>query len=980
MRFANLGPLEVRGMNGVIRIDSPLQRLFLALLLSRLGSPVPRDTVIDVLWDGQAPGDVRKALGWHVLSLRKALGGKDRIVRSGGGYALNSDAESIDSHKFERLRREASAQVKSRPETASRQLREALGLWRGAAYADLTDPPQLRDEAFRLEDLRLSAMESFTGVELGLGRHSEVVPELTALVAQHPYRERFRANLMLALYRSGRQAEALRVFRDGQELSADQLGLDLGPSLSELHQRILHNDPALDVAERSPRATAVVPQQLPADIATFTGREADVETLLRTRTGGSPVAIIDGMAGIGKTTLAVHIAHWLAPQYPDGQLFLDLHGFSGDVAPVTAAQALERALRALGVGEADLPALAEERAALYRSILARKRVLVVLDNAADAEQIRALLPGAGGGFVLATSRRRFAELDDVHLVSLAALDGAQAIDMFTQAARIEPDDAQYVLIGHIVELCGRLPLAIRVAAQQLRRRSRWSLDDLYQRLSHDLRRMETLSVRNQSVAAAFEVSYRELEPELQRTFRMLALYPRTRFDARAAAALADIPLSSAQDQLDDMVDANLLDSPGPGRYAFHDLMRQFASAKSRHAETHTGREDAGLRLLDSLRTTAAVESEKAVSHPRLHEPPTDPGLVAFAVQGDTGGPSLEDMLTSAISRGVDTHVWQIADATSELATDGDAARLRGVLDQAARAADAASEPRDAAVASNNLAIAHLLLRQYPEAIENFQRSLEIRDKLGDVNGQAGVWNSLGVTHHHSGNLDTAAECLDRAVGFANAANADAAEARLITNYITLAVTMQRLDEALPLLNRARRIFTRNGQQRQLAQLDFCYGLVHGELGEPATALAHLYRALRYAERFPSSFGLSNTLTAIAVNLRALGRHDEAVDHHRRAIGSGGGDNSGAQARNHIEFGRTLSAVGDAVAALAELQEGLSLAARDGHRYEQARAEHSLAECHAALGDRVAAEAHLREAVDVYTAIGAPIARELRRSL
>nr|WP_280101515.1 tetratricopeptide repeat protein [Stackebrandtia nassauensis] len=733
----------------------------------------------------------------------------------------------------------------------------------------------------------------------------------------------------------------------------------------------------------------MIPQQLPADISTFTGRAREVAALLdASREGGSiVVTALDGMAGIGKTTLAVHIAHQLAPHFPDGQLFIDLHGFSGEVAPVTAAEALDRMLRALGVDAQQIPGHIDDRAALFRSVLSGKRVLLLLDNAAGEQQIRPLLPGTPGNLALITSRRRFGELDDARLVSLGLLSVEHGVDFFVRASGLrKPDAAQLDVIGRIVEQCGRLPLAIRIAAHQLRRRSSWTLDELHVRLSHESRRLETLSVRDRSVSAAFHISYQDLDVEQQRTFRMLSVFPQPLFDAQAAATVADIPLHTAQRQLDDMVDAHLLDSPQPGVYTFHDLMRQFAAAASRHVETDTGREAASFRLLDSYRNSAFAASAKLTTRLRAEPGPDSPAAAMEPPTGDVDfghgeQPSPEAAIAKAIELGVDTHMWQIGDVARELAVDRGRAELLTLLERATESCEAASDPMARAIALNNLAATHLLLNQYPEAIENFERSLRTREELGDVRGQAAVLNSLGVAHSQLGSLDAAASCFDRAMACAFQAGADQTEAHAITNYVILADYLDMHEQALPLLNRARDIFSRNAHPRQQARLSFCFGVVYGGLGQPDRALKHLHRARQSAEESSEHFDLSHVLTAIAVNQRRLGNHADAVVSHRKAIRAGVlADDEGLKARNLIEFGRTRLALREYDAALDNFRKGARLAATATYRYEQARAEHGLADCHKALGDMVKAESHLRECVRIYTDMGAPVARELRKRL
>ncbi|MEU2790226.1 BTAD domain-containing putative transcriptional regulator [Streptomyces sp. NPDC007100] len=618
LRFTVLGPVRAWRGETPLAAGSPQQRALLAALLLRGGRTATASELVDALWGDEPPHAALAALRTYASRIRKALGADaDTLVSESGGYAVrpvDSHPLDLDLDHAEQYAAEAEKAKASGDRCRARDLlHAALALWDGEPLANLAGP-YAENQRTRLEEWRLSLMETRLELELELGCHAEAVSELTALTATHPMRERLRELLMLALYRSGRQAEALAVYADTRRLLADELGVDPCASLSELQQRILRADAELDAPTPPPEAQDPAepvfrrPQQLPATVADFTGRVAFVTELseqLATAEGRvMAVSALTGIGGVGKTTLAVHVAHAAHSHFPDGQLYVDLQGAGH--SPSDPEAVLGAFLRALGTPDAAIPNGVEERAALYRSALAGRRVLALLDNARDAAQVRPLLPGTEGCAALITSRVRMIDLAGAHLVDLDVMSPDEAFTLFTLIVGEERVNAEREASMDVVGACGFLPLAIRIAASRLAARRTWTVSVLARKLADERRRLDELRAGDLAVNSTFELGYKQLEPRQARAFRLLGLADGPDISLAAAAALLDMDTDSAEVLLESLVDTSLLESAAPGRYRFHDLVRLYArSCAERDEQPPAEREAALSRLLDFYLATAA---------------------------------------------------------------------------------------------------------------------------------------------------------------------------------------------------------------------------------------------------------------------------------------------------------------------------------------------------------------------------------------
>ncbi|MFE4855603.1 BTAD domain-containing putative transcriptional regulator [Streptomyces sp. NPDC056670] len=610
LRFGVLGPVRAWRGDQALPSGSPQQRALLAALLLRDGRTATAAELIDAIWGEEPPSQALAAIRTYASRLRKVLD-PGVLVSESGGYAIRPGAAALDLTGAQEL---ATAAEKARAGGEKGRARDllnaALAHWDGEPLAGVPGP-YAENQRTRLAEWRLQLTEARLDLDLEAGCHAEAVSELTALTAAHPLRERLRELLMLALYRSGRQAEALAVYADTRRLLADELGVDPRPELARLQQRILRADQDLARPPAdAPTATQapVRPAQLPASVPDFTGRAAFVRELTSRLAGAETtvmaVSALAGIGGVGKTTLAVHVAHAARPYFPDGQLYVDLQGAGQHFAePDTVLGAF---LRALGTPDSAIPDSMEERAALFRSTLDGRRVLVLLDNARDAAQIRPLLPGTAGCAALVTSRIRMVDLVGAHLVDLDVMSPDEALQLFTRIVGVERVSAEREAALDVVAACGFLPLAIRIAASRLASRRTWTVSVLAAKLADERRRLDELQAGDLAVKATFELGYGHLEPAQSRAFRLLGLPDGPDISLAAAAAVLDLPQQETEDILESLVDTSLVESAAPGRYRYHDLVRLYArSCAERDDLPPAERESALSRLLDFYLATAS---------------------------------------------------------------------------------------------------------------------------------------------------------------------------------------------------------------------------------------------------------------------------------------------------------------------------------------------------------------------------------------
>jgi DNA-binding SARP family transcriptional activator len=597
--FQILGPLGVRVAGRPVVIGAPRQQTVLAMLLLAAGRTVPLECLIDAVWPDGPPATARTQVAICVTALRKffhTAGCADDVIVTGPrGYLLPCEPHRIDVVDFaSRVADGRSAVRHGRTAAAIASFTEALALWRGAALPGMHGDP-VRREVGRLEQERLAVAEELAALKLAVGQHDTVAGELAVLVGEHPTRQTARAQLMLAQYRAGRRAEALATFDEGCRLAVEQGAPRPGAALCDLREAIMNDSPAIAAPDPRPargrRQAGQIPAQLPADVPAFTGRTRELSVLDHLvgdgREDGPPhVGLLTGGPGVGKTGLAVYWSRRVATRFPHGQLFADLHGHD-ESEPADTGAVLDGFLRALGVTQDRLPESMAERAALYRSLLDRRKVLVVLDNARSFAQIAPLIPGGGECCVLVTSRGQLGDLIDRHgatrlrLGRLAAGDAVELLGRMVADARVagDPDGT-----AQLAELCDRLPLALRVAAARLVAKPHWTIGNLVARLTDPAARLDELSSGEQDVRTRIQASYRELPPKAAMLFGALAALKPDGFDVRTAAAVTGISDRDADGLVETLVDAHLVDvagrdGTGATRYRLSALLRLFAGER-----------------------------------------------------------------------------------------------------------------------------------------------------------------------------------------------------------------------------------------------------------------------------------------------------------------------------------------------------------------------------------------------------------------
>lgn len=585
VEFRILGRLEVsRDGRPLVVASAHKPRLLLAAMLTRADQAVPADALIAALWGGRPPTSARRNLQLYVYQLRASLGA-DRVRAEGGGYRLVADG-AVDATRFRAAVATGSrAWEAGAAEAAGRHLRVALDLWRGDAYSEFLDSGPVGEEATRLQHLRLTAAERWAETRLAIGGDARLVDELVGLCRQHPYRENLHALLIRALCQAGRRAEALDAYRRIRTVLSRELGIEPGAALADLHTAVLRGQ---DLGDCHPGAGVslgrATPAQLPPAVAGFVGREGSSAALdawlphTASRPVTTSIAVVTGTAGVGKTALTLHWAHRVAPRFVDGQFYVDLKGFSPAGAPLDPAAALHGFLEALGTPADRIPADGPGRVGLYRSLMSRRRMLVVLDNARDAEQVKPLLPGSPGVMVVITSRNGLAGLvaaEGAHLLRLDVLDRAVARELLAARLGSERIAAESDAVEEIITRCAGLPLAVAVVAARAAAGPGFPLALLAEELRDAAGSLDAFA--GGDVRAAFSWSVHAVQPAAARLFQLLGPHAGPCFDVPAAAGLACLSETRTRRLLAELSGAHLITEQSPGRFVWHELLRSYAN-------------------------------------------------------------------------------------------------------------------------------------------------------------------------------------------------------------------------------------------------------------------------------------------------------------------------------------------------------------------------------------------------------------------
>ncbi|MBO0867697.1 MAG: tetratricopeptide repeat protein [Micromonosporaceae bacterium] len=1033
MELRLLGPVEVVGDRGTITIGRRQERLLLAVLAAQAGTYLQIEHLADMLWPDRPPARAREAIQAMVSHLRSALRSlatdAPRVLVRGGGYALEVDSDRVDLHRFRAL----VEQARAAPATAQRAqlLSTALELWRGPVLADVIDDQERFRRFAHVNELHVSVREDLFECQLELGEHRDTVQQLTELVSQHPLREHAVSLLMLALYRCDRRAEALAAYADLAGRLRAELGLDPGEPVRRLHTAILRDAAWLCAPSRKPAGTpapdaVTPPAQLPCPPVAFVGREeqlhqldAILDNMARPQT--VIVSAIDGIAGVGKTALAVRWGERVRARFRDGQLFLDLRGHSR--APsVRPIEALTYFLVALGVPPAQVPVDVEQAAAQYRTLVRDRQLLIVLDNASGADQVRPLLPGSPGSLVLVTSRNRLAGLvakEGAHRLTLDVLSPEQSVSLLRQLLGATLVDSQPEATATLAECCGHLPLALRIAAANLLDEPQVPLTEQVARLRRS--RLDRLAVgddEDAAVGAAFDVSYDRLPAPTARAFRLLGLVPGTELDLAAAAALFGAAQAESQPLLSALRDGHLVRQEPDGRYGMHDLLRQYAARRGQATDPPAEREAAMQRLFQWYLAGAATAVDMLYpGTARLPQDAPEPApfasreaalawleterstMVSLIRLGSRSGIAASAVLADHLRM----NFW-VRRSPVEWLTAGQAAfSVAGNLDDPAllgsahhslgmvyqltgRSPAAVAHHRRAArlyrLAGHSAGLAAVLsalgavygdLGQLERAARSLEHALSVHRRTGNVQGAAVAEANLGVLYAMTGQWTRSVHRLTGSLESHRRVGARASEAAVLANLSTVLLQLGRFDDA------ARMIETAIEVAQEVGMTGFeCVALTTKTLllcqrGEVRLAAECIARGLELAEKTSDRSLEAQALNAAGVVERLLNRQAEAVDRHTRARDLAHAAHlTQVEVQSLIGLALALLAGGRASEARSRAERAASLARAGGLRPEEGEALCVLADACRLTGET-------RQARD-YAARAAAIAEELQHPI
>ncbi|MBV1851923.1 AfsR/SARP family transcriptional regulator [Catellatospora tritici] len=964
VEFRLLGPVGATVAGESVPLGGTKPKALFAALLLEHGRVVPTERLVDILWGVDPPDSARALIQTYVSSLRRAFaarGIEDVIATTAPGYTVRIPADSLDRDLFADLVAQArTAAANGDHPHAANLLRRAESLWAGSALAGLAETG-LATDAARLDEMRVAAAEERIAAEIAQGQWNELVGELTVLVGRNPTNERLRCQLMTVYYRLGRQADALACFRDAREVLIDELGVEPGPELTALHHAILRGETELLAATSSSPEQAAsgavhpVPAQLPPVPADFTGRAEHVDQLVTALRPGEEVLpavqVIAGPGGTGKSTLAARVAHQLAADFPDGQLYAELHGMSD--APAEPTEVLARFLRALGVDQSQLPDGAGERSDLYRSLLAQRRMLIVLDDAGSEAQVRPLLPGVTGSAVLVTSRDRLPGLAGAVLTELPMLDPGEALQLLRRLAGTERIDADLGAAARIIEYCDGLPLALRIVSARLAGRRALPLRLLADKLADESRRLNHLSVGDVGVRSTIEVSYRTLEADARSVLRRLGYFGVPDFSPWVVSWLAESSLTDAEELVERLVDEHLVefvgvDRMGGMRYRLHDLIRLYARECAVIEEPTSELTDAVARALHgwlALINRAAAESPPAEMRWRRAPSnffPVDDEVTALVIADPWDWFEAEQ---SALAAGVErAGALGMYDLVCEFASARNASAFMGtnrfearsrVVEAALSAARKAGQPHDEAVILTELGQLRYDQDHYADARRHFRASLSLFRDLDDQPGQAAALAGLGIACREPGRLAEGIHFLDQAVALLHEAGDD----------------------------------TGIGYARRLA------GSIRLELGDYPGAWDDLFESLAAYRRVGSRLGEGHTLRTLGLYHRARDEWDRARELCEQSVEIFREQRDELMEAYAVRaLAKTRLRQGFPDEALPRLEWALSVSHTMGDRWGQAATLRVLGQLHLACGRLDLAEACLDAALGIWQTMDVPVWR------
>lgn len=1013
MDFRLLGPVEAWASDHPVQLGGTKPRTLLTVLLVEHDQVVPATRLIDAIWGSAPPDRARSVLQTYISTLRQVLaraGGADIIATRPPGYALRLAPHTLDRDVFERLLAQGrAAAADHRHRDAAELLRAASAQWRGAALGG-TESGLLAGEAARLNDLRIATVEDRINADLALGRFDEVCAELADLVSRHPFRERLRGQLMRALSGLGRRPEALAVYQDARRALVEELGIEPGPELQAVQNAILRDDPALTgpdggqgrsrpvrveqpapgPAEQEPEATPrTAPAQLPPVPADFTGREVEVRALATALTDHAPVVpvhVIAGKGGSGKSALAAQVAHTVAPAYPAGQLYADLHGMSE--APAEPREVLGRFLQALGIAPADLPETTEERVGRYRTLMAGKRMLVLLDDAGTEQQVRPLLPGTRGCSVIITSRSRLMGLAGLSVTELDVLGPDESMALLTKIVSAERIENEPAAARGIVAQCGGLPLAIRVAGARLASRQRWPLQLLADRLADERRRLDELSVGDQEVRASISLSYRTLDPQAQSALRILGLLGLPDFPSWIVAATLRLAEPEGEQTVERLVDAQLVDFTsvdglGDLRYRMHDLVRIFARERAEAEETVATRNQIvsqvvghWLWLIQTITVGSPSGQLDILEKSRVASAPSEEVTRRVAanhrVWFDVEHNSMITAVEVAAGMGLDQVACDLARAMStvEYSKTNRFDAWTRTHDAALQAARRSGNRYGEAILLSGFGRLRCAQDRYTEAKDYLRQALDAFRQDKEEQGEATTLAELGEVCREQGHLAESLHFFGRASVIVEGLGDDNAIGYLRRLSGSVRIEQGDYPGAYQDLTEALAAYRRSGSRRGEAMTQRTLALYHRSRGELDEALEQCSRSLdgfrQVGDTLLEAYGL-RALGKTLIRLDRLGEAEQPL-HRSLAISQEAGDRWGQAATLRV-LGELALSTGD----LDQAERFLTLALRGwdelGLLLWRARTLRVLAALQTKRGDPEAAGAAAAEALSIFESYG-----------
>ncbi len=987
-----LGPITVRSDGHSIPVGGPRQRCVLGALLVNVGREVTVDQIISYLWSDDPPRTARSVIQVQISHLRRIL--PDSIATTSGGYVLDVDPESVDLHRFRRLRKSAAG---SDAETAVVLLDQALDCWRGVPFSGVGSEYLDHSVVAPLREERASAVIEWGGHALDLGRYRDVASRLTSFVSEEPFRERLHHLLITALWRDNERAGALSAYEEFRSRLADELGVDPGPELVALYNRMLQEEGTPQeslAASRAPETgfTYLVRNDLPRDLPDFTGRQEplrQLEELASAEDGRAKVCVITGAGGEGKTATAVRFGYEAAKRYPDGQLFIDLYGYTSNKEPLDPASALGALLRAVGVDAGDVPESLDERSALWRATLMGRKALLVLDNVSSYAQVSPLLPSSPGSLTLITTRNELSGVSGARFLTLGMLDEASSLELLgrilgEERVRREPEQAH-----EIARICGGLPLALRVIAGRMLSRPKWTFAHVARRMNEQNRKFRELQVEGQSVESVIDLSFQSLNSEQRNAFLLLGLMVGNTIDLAGGAALLKVTVEDADDILQELVGMCLLDEPQGDVYRMHDLIREFSLARAVSAFGSGDVADARTRLAEYYLSTAQKAADLLGPRALSEEPGTEVEYRTELLNREDAENwfSLhQENLAGAIDYFAATDngelAWRMAEAVWRFyALHGEMGLLISSHERALQISEKQGNHRGRAVTLIGLGIAYCFSGRFNESISLLSEARDLLESVGDRRGVVRALANLGMAYERVGRLVDSVGAIQGVMDNAIELGDLRLEAIQWGNLAVLRQTLGEHEEAIRCAEQAIAQALGEDHSEVRAHAKRVMGEARAGLGQLEPAFQDLNEAMELSHALRLDGPRIYVHNSLGLAYRSARCWEEAVEAHSEALALAekSGNRSG-DSEILTDLGITYSAAVRYEEAAETLEKALATATERDERYMAARASLALGKLPEPVVGAERARELLTDALRTFEELGLPEADQAREAL